>query len=297
LRKSFYADHKKEEGEKKMKKILAFALSAIVGVSALSGCSDAGAKEKTVRIGVTGTDGNAWEIVKEKAEKEGIKVKLIEFSDYTTPNKALADGDIELNSFQHIAFLEQFKKEHKLDITAVGTTQIAPMGLYSEKYKKANEIPDGSEIAIPNDPTNQARALKLLDAAGLLKLKKDFGLFGDPSGIAENPKKLKITPVIAQQTPRVLKDVAASVINNGVAGQAGLDPAKDPIFLEDPKNENAKPYINIFAARTKDKDDPTLKKVIELYHSKEVIDAIKKETNDGSISVDLSLDELEKIVK
>ena len=92
----------------------------------------------------------------------------------------------------------------------------------------------------------------------------------------------------------MLKDVAASVINNGVAGQAGLDPAKDPIFLEDPKNENAKPYINIFAARTKDKDDPTLKKVIELYHSKEVIDAIKKETNDGSISVDLSLDELEK---
>ena len=114
----------------------------------------------------------------------------MEFSDYTTPNKALADGDIELNSFQHIAFLEQFK-EHKLDITAVGTTQIAPMGLYSEKYKKANEIPDGSEIAIPNDPTNQARALKLLDATGLLKLKRLWSI-GDPSGIAENPKKLKL---------------------------------------------------------------------------------------------------------
>ena len=122
-----------------MKKILAFALSAIVGISALSGCSSgdtgAGAKEKVVRVGVTGTDGDAWEILKRKAEKEGIKIKLVEFSDYTTPNKALADGDIELNSFQHIAFLEQFKKEHKLDITAVGTTQIAPMGLYSEKHK------------------------------------------------------------------------------------------------------------------------------------------------------------------
>ena len=100
------------------------------------------------------------------------------------------------------------------------------MGLYSEKHKKANEIPDGSEIAIPNDPTNQARALKLLDAAGLLKLKRLWSIWRS-SGIAENPKKLKITPVIAQQTPRVLKDVAASVINNGVAGQAGLDPAKD----------------------------------------------------------------------
>ncbi|MGI2827118.1 MetQ/NlpA family ABC transporter substrate-binding protein [Bacillus cytotoxicus] len=284
-----------------MKKILAFALSAIVGIITLSGCSNGDAeakeKEKVVRIGVTGTDGEAWSILQKKAEKEGMKIKLVEFSDYTTPNKALADGDIELNAFQHIAFLEQFKKEHKLDITAVGTTQIAPMGLFSEKYKKPNDIPNGSEIAIPNDPTNQARALKLLDAAGLLKLKKDFGLFGDPSGIAENPKKLKITPVIAQQTPRVLKDVAASVINNGVAGQAGLNPAKDPIFLEDPKNDSAKAYINIFAARTKDKDDPTIKKVIKLYHSKEVTDAIKKETKDGSISVDLSLDEIEKIVK
>ncbi|AWC27290.1 MetQ/NlpA family ABC transporter substrate-binding protein [Bacillus cytotoxicus] len=284
-----------------MKKILAFALSAIVGITTLSGCSNGDAeakeKEKVVRIGVTGTDGEAWSILQKKAEKEGMKIKLVEFSDYTTPNKALADGDIELNAFQHIAFLEQFKKEHKLDITAVGTTQIAPMGLFSEKYKKPNDIPNGSEIAIPNDPTNQARALKLLDAAGLLKLKKDFGLFGDPSGIAENPKKLKITPVIAQQTPRVLKDVAASVINNGVAGQAGLNPAKDPIFLEDPKNDSAKAYINIFAARTKDKDDPTIKKVIKLYHSKEVTDAIKKETKDGSISVDLSLDEIEKIVK
>lgn len=254
-------------------------------------------QKKVVRVGVTGTDGDSWSILQKKAEKEGIKIKLVEFSDYTTPNKALADGDIDLNSFQHIAFLEQFKKEHKLDITAIGTTQIAPMGLFSEKYKKPSDIPNGSEIAIPNDPTNQARALKLLDTAGLLKLKKDFGLFGDPSGIAENPKELKITPVIAQQTPRVLKDVAASVINNGVAGQAGLNPAKDPIFLEDPNNENAKPYINIFAARTKDKNDPTLQKVIELYHSEEVTEAVKKETKDGAISVDLSLEELEKIVK
>ncbi|KOS30662.1 methionine ABC transporter substrate-binding protein [Bacillus anthracis] len=284
-----------------MKKILAFALSAIVGVSALSGCSSgdtgAGAKEKVVRVGVTGTDGDAWEILKRKAEKEGIKIKVVEFSDYVLPNKALADGDIDANYFQHIPYLEQFIKDHKFDFAVVGTIHFAPIGLYSEKHKKVNEIPDGLEIAVPNDPTNEVRALKLFDAAGFLKLKKDFGLFGDPSGIAENPKKLKITPVIAQQTPRVLKDVAASVINNGVAGQAGLDPAKDPIFLEDPKNENAKPYINIFAARTEDKDDPTLNKLIEFYHSKEVTDFIEKETFDGSISVDLSLDELEKIVK
>ena len=284
-----------------MKKLVAFALSALVSVSVLSGCGkdskEAGAKEKVVRIGVTGTDGESWNILKKKAGKEGIQVKLVEFSDYTTPNKALANGDIELNAFQHIAFLEQFKKEHKLDITAIGTTQIAPMGIFSEKYKKPSEIPNGAEIAIPNDPTNQARALKLLDAAGLLKLKKDFELFGDPSGIVENPKKLKITPVVAQQTPRVLKDVAASVINNGVAGQANLDPVKDAIFLEDPKNDSAKPYLNIIAARTKDKDNATYKKIVELYHSKEVEDAIQKETNGGSITVNLPLKEIEKIAK
>lgn len=281
-----------------MKKAL-LTLLAVLLVSTLAACgskSSAG-ETKHVKIGVTGSDGQMWDIIKEKAEKEGIEIELVEFSDYTLPNQALANGDIDLNAFQHIAFLNQFKEEHKLELTPIGTTQIAPMGIYSEKVKTVDEIKDGAEIAIPNDPTNQARALKVLELAGLLELKEDFSLFGDPSGIAKNPKNLKITPINAQQTPRVLKDVAASVINNGVAGQAGFVPTEDAIFLEDPNQEDVKPYINIIAARTEDKDNKTFKKIVEIYHEKEVVEAIKKDTNGGSLVVDIPLEELKDVIK
>lgn len=279
-----------------MKKTLLFSIVAVL-ILAACGKETGGKGDKEITIGVTGSDGQMWDIIKEKAQKEGITIKLKEFSDYTIPNQALADGDIDLNAFQHIAFLNQFKKEHKLDITPIGTTQIAPMGMFSDKYKSPDEIPNGGEIAIPNDPSNQARALLLLQSAGLIKLKDDFGLFGDPSGIVDNPKKLKITPVVAQQTPRVLKDVAASVINNGVAGQAGLNITKESIFLEDPNSDSVKPYINIIAARTKEKDNKTYNKIIEIYHSKEVEEAIKKDTKGGSIPVDLPIKDLEAVIK
>lgn len=281
-----------------MKKVL-LTIFAVLLVAVLGACSkeSSAGETKHVKIGVTGSDGQMWDIIKEKAEKQGIEIELVEFSDYTLPNQALANGDIDLNAFQHIAFLNQFKEEHKLELTPIGTTQIAPMGIYSENVKSVDEIKDGAEIAIPNDPTNQARALKVLELAGLIELKEDFSLFGDPSGIEKNPKNLKITPINAQQTPRVLKDVAASVINNGVAGQAGFVPTEDAIFLEDPKQEDVKPYINIIAARTEDKDNKTFKKIVEIYHEKEVVEAIKKDTNGGSLVVDIPIEELEDVIK
>ncbi|MFB7305238.1 MULTISPECIES: MetQ/NlpA family ABC transporter substrate-binding protein [Heyndrickxia] len=281
-----------------MKKTILLSVIAVFIFSLLAACGkETSGNSKVVTIGVTGSDGQMWDIIKEKAKKEGITIKLKEFSDYTIPNQALADGDIDLNAFQHIAFLNQFKEEHKLDITPIGTTQIAPMGMFSDKYKSPKEIPAGGEIAIPNDPSNQARALLLLQSAGLIKLKDDFGLFGDPTGIIDNPKKLKITPVVAQQTPRVLKDVAASVINNGVAGQAGLNITKESIYLEDPNSDSVKPYINIIAARSKDKDNKTYEKIIKIYHSKEVEEAVKKDTKGGSIVVDMPIQDLESIIK
>ena len=172
-------------------------------LAACSGQTGAGEKE-TVKIGVTGTDGQYWAIIKEKAVAEGIEIELIEFSDYTLPNQALAQGEIDLNAFQHIAFLNQFTEEHNLDIVPIGTTVIAPMGLYSSQYDDVNEIPKGAKIAIPDDPSNQARALKLLESAGLIKLKEDFGLFGELDDIEENTHDLEIIPMTAQQTPRVL---------------------------------------------------------------------------------------------
>jgi len=282
-----------------MYKKIGLSLIAVLLFALLSACKGetASDEKKVVKIGVTGTDGQVWDIIKKKAAKEGITIELVEFSDYTLPNQALADKEIDLNAFQHIAFLNQFKEEHHLDIVPIGTTVIAPMGIYSEKYKDVSEIPDKAKIAIPDDPSNQARALKLLQSAGLIKLKEDFGLFGDLSGIKENPKKLEIIPMVAQQTPRVLPDVAASVINNGIAGQAGFVPNKDAIFLEDPNDPAAQPYINVFAARAEDKDNKTYKKIVEIYHDPEVVEAIKKDTNGGSVVVDIPIEELEDIIK
>lgn len=274
-----------------MKKLFVLFLSLIVVLAACGSKKD----EKTVKIGVTGVDSKVWEVVKKEAEKDGIKIEFVEFQDYTAPNNALAEGEIDLNAFQHFAFLDQFKKDHKLKLSVVGTTVFAPLGAYSKKIKDIKDVKKGDTIAIPDDVTNQARALKLLEAAGLIKLSSDFGLFGGPDKIEENKLNLKIKPIEAQQTPRVLEDVAVSIINNGVAARAGLDPKDDPIYLEDADNKDVAPYINVIAAKTEDKDNKTYKKIVELYHSDLAKDALKEDTKDGEIAKNLSQDDIKKI--
>ena len=218
----------------------------------------------------------------------------MEFSDYTLPNNALANGDIDLNSFQHIAFLSQFAKENKLDIVPLGSTVMAPLGIYSEKIEDISELKEGDKVAVPDDPSNLGRSLRLLETAGLITLKEGTGLFGDTTAIEENPKNLDIIPMVAQQTPRVLEDVAVSLINNGIEGQAGFDPAKDPIYLEDGHDENALPYVNVFASRAEDADNETYLKIVELYQSEAVSKAIEEETKGGSLLIDVSNEQLMK---
>lgn len=274
-----------------MKKLFVLFLSLIVILAACGSKED----EKTVKIGVTGVDSKVWDVVKKEAEKDGIKIEFVEFQDYTAPNNALAEGEIDLNAFQHFAFLDQFKKDHKLKLSVVGTTVFAPLGAYTKKIQDIKDVKKGDTIAIPDDVTNQARALKLLDQAGLIKLSSDFGLFGGPDKIEENKLDLKIKPIDAQQTPRVLEDVAVSIINNGVAARAGLNPKDDPIYLEDADNKDVAPYINVIAAKTEDKDNKTYKKIVELYHSDLAKDALKEDTKDGEIAKNLSQDEINKI--
>lgn len=281
-----------------MKKIWILAIALIVSL-ALVACGGGSSEESggdtvKVKIGVNGADGAQWPILQEKAAKEGIEIKLVEFADYTLPNNALAQGDIDLNAFQHIAFLGQYVTESGNDIIPIGSTMFAPMGVYSEKISDISELKEGDKIAIPDDPSNQARALLLLESAGLITLADDFGMFGDPSKIAENKLNLEILPMTAQQTPRVLPDVAASVINNGVAGQAGFSPKEDAIFVEDETDENVHPYVNIIAARGEDKENETYKRIAELYQEEDIAEAVKEDTNDGSILVELSQEELDK---
>ncbi|MDS3888116.1 dipeptide ABC transporter glycylmethionine-binding lipoprotein [Staphylococcus hominis] len=275
-----------------MKRIIGLLLASIIVLSACSG----GGSSKKVTVGVASNDTAAWEKVKELAKKDDIDLEIKHFSDYNVPNKALSDGDIDMNAFQHFAFLNEYKKAHKdAKIEAMSTTVLAPLGIYSKKVKDIKNVKDGAQVMIPNDVSNQARALKLLESAGLIKLKDNFGLSSTTKDIKDNPKHLKIKEVDAQQTARALDDVDISVINNGVATKAGLDAKKDPIYLESSTSEAVKPYINLIAVNSKDKDNKTYKKIVDLYHSKEAQEALKKDTKDGEKAVDLSRKEIKDI--
>ncbi|RQX47551.1 MetQ/NlpA family ABC transporter substrate-binding protein [Staphylococcus capitis] len=274
-----------------MKKILGLLIAAVIVLAACGGNND-----KKVTIGVASNDTKAWEKVKELAKKDDIDLEIKHFSDYNVPNKALSDGDIDMNAFQHFAFLDQYKKAHKdAKIQALSTTVLAPLGIYSDKIKNIKDVKKGAQVAIPNDVSNQARALKLLESAGLIKLKKNFGLNGTTKDIESNPKDLKIKAVDAQQTARALSDVDISVINNGVATKAGKDAKKDPIYLEKVSSDAVKPYINVIAVNSKDMDNKTYKKIVELHHSKEAQKALKEDTKDGEKAVDLSKKEIKEI--
>jgi D-methionine transport system substrate-binding protein len=259
-----------------MKKLL---LSIIIITLAIlsAACAEKtseGKESTTVKLGVSGTDTRIWDFVAKKAEKEGINIEIVSFSDYVAPNTALAEGEIDVNAFQTVAYFDVFIKEHKLDLVPIATTVLAPMGIYSEKYKDVKDIPDGAKIALPNDASNQGRALLLLQEAGLIELPEDFNANGDLNQIKENPKNIEFVPVVPAQTPRALPDVAASLINNGIASDAGLSPLEDAIFVE---SETATPYLNIIAVQAKDKDNKTYKRLAELYQSEDTAKFIEKE--------------------
>ncbi|NQD67854.1 MetQ/NlpA family ABC transporter substrate-binding protein [Bacillus haikouensis] len=277
-----------------MKKSISLASIAILLFTLiLSGCSGdsvSGSEDKkVVKVGVNGSGVPIWDYMKEKAAKEGIEIEIVEFADYVRPNQALADGDIDLNAFQTISYFDSFVKEHNLDLVPIGTTIIAPMGIYSEKHKSVEDLPEGSKVAVPQEATNLGRALLLLEEAGLVKLKEGFDQSQGLEAIKENPKNLEFTPVVAAQTPRVLPDVAASIINNGVAVEAGFVPVEDSIYIE---GAESKPFINIIAAQEKDKDNKTYKKIVELYQEDDVAEHIKETYKDSLIPTFVPVSEL-----
>ncbi|TMU85878.1 MetQ/NlpA family ABC transporter substrate-binding protein [Bacillus sp. BHET2] len=277
-----------------MKKSISLASIAILLFTLiLSGCSGNSAsgsgEKKVVKVGVNGSGVPIWEYMKEKAAKEGIEIEIVEFADYVRPNQALADGDIDLNAFQTISYFDSFVEEHNLDLVPIGSTIIAPMGIYSEKYKSVEDLPKGSTVAVPQEATNLGRALLLLEEAGVIELKKGFDQSQGLEAIKENPKNLEFTPVVAAQTPRVLPDVAASIINNGVAVEAGFVPVDDSIYIE---GAESKPFINIIAAQEKDKDNKTYKKIVELYQEDDVAEHIKKTYKDSLIPTFVPVSEL-----
>jgi len=270
-----------------MKKIV-FIFSLLLAAVLITACSKSEATS-TVKVGISGSDTTIWDYVAKKAKKEGINVEIVRFSDYVQPNLALAEGEIDANSFQTISYFENFIKEHDLDLAPIATTVIAPMGLYSEKHDSPEDIPDGGTIALAKETTNMGRGLLLLEDAGLIKLEEGFDGNGSLDKIAENPKNLTFELLVAGQTPRVLPDVDASIINNGIAVDAGLSPLEDSIYHED---ETATPYVNIIAVQAKDKDDKLLNKLAKIYQSEDVANFIKKERKGNTIPTFLPLSEI-----
>ncbi|ALS77667.1 MetQ/NlpA family ABC transporter substrate-binding protein [Planococcus kocurii] len=273
-----------------MKKILTATLLLLL-VFILAACGDdSNAQGKTtVTLGISGSDTTIWDYIADKAEKEGIELEIQTFSDYVAPNLALAEGELDLNAFQTISYFDEFVAEHNIDIVPIGSTVIAPMGLYSDKYESIDDIPEGSQIATPNEATNMGRALLLLDEAGLITLSDDAGLTGTAEDIIENPKNIEIVPMVSGHTPRAMPDVAASIINNGVAVDAGLNPTKDPIARE---SDTAKPYINLIAANAEDADNEAYQKIVEIYQQEDTAEFIIEHTKGAQIPTVVTVDEL-----
>ena len=250
-------------------KTLATAAATVTALGIVAAGS-ASAQEQTIRVGtVSGPDSQVWQVVQKVAKREGLNVKVVEFNDYVQPNAALDAGDLDANSFQHQPYLDSQIKQRGYKMVSVGYTYISPLGMYAGKLKSPKDLAQGAKVAVPNDPSNENRALLLLAAQGLIKLKPGAGSNGSnatPLDVAENPKKLKIVELDAAQLARALPDLGAAVINTNYALAAGLQPTKDAIALEDIHS----PYANIIVVRTQDKDKPWVKKLVAAYQSDDV---------------------------
>lgn len=233
---------------------------------------------KTVTVGVVGQTSQQekiWDQVNKTAQKKyGITVKTKNFSDYNQPNKAVKNGDIDLNAFQHTAFLNAWNKANKGGVVSIGKTVIAPIRLYSKKYKSIKDLPDGATIAVPNDASNESRALYVLKNAGLITFKKGTGKLATIADIDKNTKNLKIKELSAEQTARSLNDVDAAVVNNTYATPAGLG-KKQTIYVE-PLNKDSEQWINIIAAKKGDANKKEYKDVVKAFQTPQVKKLYKK---------------------
>lgn len=244
----------------------------------------------TVRVGTTDSSQPHWEILEELLLEEGIQLELVNFTEYPLPNPALAAGETDLNAFQHIDYLSNHNIATGDDLQPIGSTVIVPLPLYSERWGSVDEIPEGAEIAIPNDPSNQGRAINVLQAAGLLTLVGD-PLVPAPDDIDAANSRVTVLPIEASQTPAALQSTDGAIINNNFSRDAGIDPAS-ALFSVDPNDPLSWPYLNVIAARPGDVDNPVYLKVAELYHTPSVVAAVLEASGGTAVVIQLDGAEL-----
>jgi len=245
-------------------------------------------KVQKVVIASTGSDADIWRYIATLPETQaaGLKLEVKNFTDYVSMNTAIANKEVDLNAFQSYSYLVAFNNSNPDKIAAVSTTYLEPMGIYSSKYKKVEELPEGAIIAIPNDAANEARALLLLQTAGLIKLKADFNpAQGSPIDVIENPKKIDIKPIQMATAMRLKDEVDAVALGNTLAMEGGLNVLKDSIFFE-PVDQSTKLNVNVLATAESRKNDPVLQKVGKLYHTPAVKKYVEEHFGGTKVDVD-----------
>ena len=261
-------------------------LTTLAALSLFGAALPASAATK-VTVSSIGSDYDVWKFIaeSEEAKKAGLEIEVKEIDGGLPLNKSVADGIVDANAFQSLGYLDAFNKESDNALVPIGTTYIEPMGIYSKKYKKIEEVKEGAVVALADNPANTTRALRLLESAGLIKLKADFddGV-GTPDDVIENPKKLEFKLIDDTTAVRVLDDVDLSIIGNTIALEGGLNVLKDAIYKEE-NNDSTKSRINVIAVKKGREKDENLLKLVELYHTPKVQEFIKEKFEGTKVEV------------
>ena len=273
--------------------VVVVAALVVTLVLALGGGSGGSGAAATIRIGVTDASQPYWKTYTELARKQlGVNVQVVNFSDYSQPNPALKQGELDLNEFQHIQYLANYDATAHDDLQPIGATAVYPLPLYSVKYRRPSALPNGAKVAIPNDAINEARGLLVLQAAGLLTLKDGGTAFSTTADVLTH--KVAVTTLDASQTAAALLNgsVAAAIVNNNYATSAKLS-GKQAIFQDDPASPSAAPYVNIFVARKADVNNPTYLKLAALYHDPAVEKGVQQANGGTAVFRDVPAAELQ----
>lgn len=257
--------------------------SAASSASSTAASAAAGGDDKTIVVGASPSPhAEILAAAKDILAKDGYTLEVKEYTDYVQPNVALSAGDLDANYFQHQPYLDQYNQENKTDLVSAGLIHYEPFGIYAGKTKSLDALKDGASIGVPNDATNEARALLLLEAQGLIKLKDGVGINATKNDIEENKKNLNITEIEAAQLPRSLQDLDLAVINGNFAIEAGLSVKKDALATEDTQSVGAKTYGNIIAVRKGDESSAKIKALVAALQSDTIREFIDKKY-DGAV--------------
>ena len=285
------------------KRVIAAAAASLIAATGLVACSsetesstsNGDGDKVSVKIGTTDADLKAWSVFADEAQKAGIDLDIVRFTEDPQVNPAQTEGQIEISKFQTINYQAQYNATSDEDLRIVGSGEINVLGLFWKDHDSVDGI-EGQEVAIPNDPSNQGRAINVLVQADLLKLKEGAPkLTPTPADIDEAASKVKVVAVDASQTPNAYHEGRPAIINNNWLQRASIDPASS-VAADDPNSELAEPYINVFTVKADEVDNPTYEKLVEIWQSAEVTEALNEDSNGTAVQVQRSKEDLNKIL-